>query len=368
MKGQWIGNFQGSVGGMLMVNIDEVEDHFEVVAHINPSDGNIPSSVAYISTGNNLPEQEADAFINPVDPRTGFQCKWDDIKELYGKGVSHSESAKVTLKIRDDKLHIDAVSDIGVTLSSVLVKPLEKAESKIQGTKMSWDEFKRHISGMSKSKYLFRGQKEPWRLRTSFHRHGRYRISEFTNKDVKRLHQRLSAITSHYFDLSDPEQNGSFFNLLQHHGYPTPLLDWSYSPYVSAFFAFRDWPIRYSGEGNARIYIFDNVAWQKRYPQIPNLNPQHPHLSVMEFIAIDNPRLVPQQSVTTTTNIDDIEAYLLERECSDAGSQYLRAIDIPARERSEAMTELRFMGITAASMFPGIDGVCEEFRERNFDE
>jgi hypothetical protein len=366
MKGQWIGSYQGSFDGSLMVNIDEVDDHFEIVAHINPSDKNIAGSVAYLSTQNRLPQQEADAVINPVDPNTGFQCHSNEFKRLY-PDVPHSKSAKVTLKIIDDKLHIDAVSDIGVILSSQLTKPSEKDESNILKTKMSWSEFKAHVSKMSKSKSLFRGQKEPWRLQTSFHRHGRYRISEFANKDVKQLHKRLSAITSHYFNLSDSDQNGSFFNLLQHHGYPTPLLDWSYSPYVSAFFAFRDWPIKYNGEGYARIYIFDNVAWQKRYPQISNLNPQGPHLSVMDFIAINNPRLVSQQAATTVTNLDDIEAYVLERE-HEAGIPYLQAIDIPARERDEVMTELRFMGITAASMFPGIDGVCEELKECNFDK
>ena len=214
---------------------------------------------------------------------------------------------------------------------------------------------------------MFRGQKKPWRLRASFHRRGRYRISEFTNKDVKQLHRRLSAITSHYFDLSIPEQNGSFFNLIQHHGYPTPLLDWTYSPYVSAFFAFRDWPIGYSGEENNRIYIFNYVAWQKNYLQFQYLDPPFPHLSVIDFIAIDNPRFVPQQSVTTVTNIDDIEAYVLEQEAISS-IQYLRAIDIPARERNVAMEDLRFMGITAGSMFPSVDGVCEEIKELNFDK
>jgi hypothetical protein len=176
----------------------------------------------------------------------------------------------------------------------------------------------------------------------------------------------LSAITKHYFDLAVPDQNGAFFNLLQHHGYPTPLLDWSYSPYVSAFFAFRSWNLGYEGEGYIRIYLFDNEAWQRKYKQIQSLEPPYPHLSVMEFISIDNPRLVPQQAVTTVTNIDDIEAYILDKQEKD-GINYIKAIDIPANEREVAMRELRFMGITAGSMFPSIDGVCEELRERNFN-
>lgn len=367
MIGQWMGEYCGSVGGTIMVNIDEVEDHYEGVAYINPIDNDIPHSVAYFDTKDKGKEHNVTAYINAVDPRTGFQCEWEEIKNLYGDDVSHSKMAEVSLKMKGGKFIVNAVSDIGVILNSELVKPSDQLESKIDGKLLTWNEFKEYISGISKSKYLFRGQKKQWRLRTSFHRKGRYRISEFIKKDVRQLHNRLSAITSHYFDLSISEQNGSFFNLLQHHGYPTPLLDWSFSPYVSAFFAFRGLPPNFDGEGNVRVYIFDNEAWQKKYKQIQNLDPPFPHLSVMEFIAINNPRLVPQQAVTTVTNIDDIEAYLIDKGKNDK-NEYLVAIDIPAKERETVIRDLRFMGITAGSVFPGIDGVCEELRELNFEQ
>lgn len=366
MRGQWLGSYEGTATGTLMVNIDEVDDHFEAVAYMRPSPTDLPSSIAYLSTDNTGTEHTVTAYIFPIDHRTGFQSSWDSIKELYPEGTVHSTEAKVTLRHAGDQLSIDAISEVGVTLNAVLNRPQENGESKIQGQRMSWPEFKFYIANISKFNYIFRGQQKPWKLCTSFHRCGRYRMSEFTNKDVKQLHQKLSAITSHFFDLAQPDQNGSFFNLLQHHGYPTPLLDWSHSPYVAAFFAFRGLPIDYSGDEVVRIYVFNDQEWRNRYRQIQNLDPPYPHLSVMEFIAIDNPRMVPQQAVTTVTNIYDIEAYILEKE-AETDVRILEAIDIPANEREIAMRDLRFMGITAGSMFPGIDGVCEEMRERNFD-
>jgi hypothetical protein len=45
----------------------------------------------------------------------------------------------------------------------------------------------------------------------------------------------------------------------------------------------------------------------------------------------------------------------------------LWAIDLPVSERKKVIQELGYMGITAGSLFPGLDGACEELRERNFE-
>lgn len=92
----------------------------------------------------------------------------------------------------------------------------------------------------------------------------------------------------------------------------------------------------------------------------------HPHfnLTVSELLAIDNDRMIPQQSVTTITNVDDIESYIALNETEEA--QYIWAIDIPLSERSKVITEISYMGITAGSLFPGIDGICEDLKEKHF--
>lgn len=114
-----------------------------------------------------------------------------------------------------------------------------------------------------------------------------------------------------------------------------------------------------------RIFVFDERQWCTHYGQVQNLVTRHPHFSVLKALAIGNERMVPQQAPSTLTNVDDVEGYVRAREV-ERGATYLEAIDLPMSSRSRVMQELSLMGITAGSMFPGLDGACEELRERFF--
>ena len=168
------------------------------------------------------------------------------------------------------------------------------------------------------------------------------------------------------FDLAAPDEYGAFLNLVQHHGYPTPFLDWTRSPYVAAFFAFRTVNReQVASAEKVRIHVFDQGRWRQDWNQVMLIDPPRPHVSVGEFIAIENERMIPQQSVSIVTSIDDVETYVRSKESKD--KRYLWALDVPMRERDKVVQELRYMGTTAGALFPGLDGECEELRERNFD-
>ena len=90
-----------------------------------------------------------------------------------------------------------------------------------------------------------------------------------------------------------------------------------------------------------------------------------PHFSFLNPLAINNPRMVPQQALSTIANVDDIEAFVEFNETKNSKT-YLDVIDLPVSERPQIIQELGLMGITAGSMFPCLDGACEQLRERNF--
>jgi hypothetical protein len=75
--------------------------------------------------------------------------------------------------------------------------------------------------------------------------------------------------------------------------------------------------------------------------------------------------MLPQQGISTITNVDDMETYIQDIEAK-LGQTYLQAIDLPVSERSIVSRDLAMMGITAGSLLPGLDGACEQLRERFF--
>jgi hypothetical protein len=114
-----------------------------------------------------------------------------------------------------------------------------------------------------------------------------------------------------------------------------------------------------------RIHVFNGRQWNGDFQRASVLNPAFLHLTILEALAINNPRVVPQQSVSMATNIDDLEEYIAMRE-RDAKKSYLAAIDLPANDRRTVMQELDLMGINAGSLFPGLDGACDQLKERFF--
>jgi hypothetical protein len=375
MNGQWRGNYSGSRQGTITVNVDERPSHYEGVAYLDDDDRqNIPSVAVLFRTSNKDHSfRVRTSAMLPIDPLSGFPTSlsiWEEkIKKYYPSDVAMSKWADVAGSWKDNVLKLSWKSDIGFEGDCTLTRLAAGQPSELVSLKKDWREYKEYVASLKGRNYLFRGQNEPWRLRTSFHRADRADVSRFVREDIPVLHSHLSARTKHLFNRANPEENGGFFNLIQHHGYPTPILDWTYSPYVAAFFAYRGISNEKAAASKpnevVRILVLDHVKWKTDFNQLLFLDPATLHFSVAEFIAIENERMIPQQAASTVTNIDDIESYIRSKESDE--KTYLWPIDLPVSQRKEVANDLRYMGITAGSLFPGLDGMCEELKERNFE-
>jgi hypothetical protein len=368
LKGQWFGPYAGTHSGNIIAEFDQVGTDLIGTVTAYPGDPVPPAFTAVIiPVGRKL--FEAVLSLQPIDFATGNPVPWAMIAGRH-PGLNMSKVAKTKWSLSSDgTLYVSWVTDLENHGTAVLRQGAPNAPSALKPLNVSsWSEFKEYVTSLEPSRYIFRGHEEnAWRLRTYFHRTGRADLRRFMLEDIPVLHRHLSGLTQHVFNLADPIENGAFHNLVQHHGYPTPLLDWTYSPFVAAYFAYRNIPKEERiADRKIRIVLFDAKQWKADFAQLDRFTPALRHFSIFLPIAINNNRMVPQQALLTISNVDDIEGYVAEYE-EARGKKYLAAIDLPASERAQVMTELRMMGITASSQFPGLDGVCEQLREQNFD-
>jgi hypothetical protein len=369
MNGQWVGPYVGTNSGLLVIEPDDVGDHYDGFAYAYDSNPSLPSVLVTLDF---VPKTEAHFLrrvpLLPID-RNGYLLTEEAVKARYPE-VTIPKHFDTEWRITASGMSIKWVTEAGTSGDGHVSRGNGDKPSELVALPdvTTWNDFKRYASQLRPYSSMFRGQaNNQWRLRTSFHRTGRAALPKFLTNDLNALHRHLSGLTTHRFDLTNPLDNASFLHLVQHHGYPTPLLDWTQSPFIAAYFAYRNFRKDHiTVDQKVRILIFEGMDWNASFERAPVLNPAFLHLTILEPLAINNPRAVPQQSVSTVTNIDDIEQYIREKE-RGSGKTYLRAIDLPAVDRKQVMRELSLMGINGGSLFPGLDGTCEQLRERFFD-
>lgn len=366
MHGQWIGSVGGDHTGLIILDLDDLGTHVGGTAFIIETDRSFPSLLLKIRTENKDAKQTiiTDKVL-PVHPNRPLLLDRALIERDH-LADSIPTSVEIRWRVSRGKMALTWKSDTGRAgfARLYLSRADEPSVLTVNNDIASWDQFKNFALSLPRRHYIFRGQDCRKRLRTSFHRSRRKDLVAFLERDIPNAHHALTAITKHLFNLRDGDQNGAFLNLLQHHGYPTPLLDWTYSPFVAAFFAYRFRKRIDPADNLVRIFVFDRPAWA-RLDSIQSIAYASPHLSILEALTIENPRAMPQQALSTITNLDDIENYVMLQE-RKMNSKYLTAIDLPFEERNKVMEDLSLMGITAGSLFPGLDGACEELRGRYF--
>jgi len=183
---------------------------------------------------------------------------------------------------------------------------------------ISWNRYKEIVSEQigSGNNLIYRGQRDSsWRLISTLRRtplinsiaeHKKY-LTEF----IPAVKNRIMAWDSRrIWDLSKSEDAAEFLAYLQHNGFPTPLLDWTFSPYIAAYFAFESLDHFYPQSDKVAIFSFDQKLWSRIYKQVLDINHDQEHVSILQPSSFGNHKLSVQQGIFTYSNVYDIQTHI----------------------------------------------------------
>lgn len=167
-----------------------------------------------------------------------------------------------------------------------------------------------------------------------------------------------------YMD-SDLSDEWELLAVAQHHGLPTRLLDWSYNPFVAAWFAVS-LPPQGRNPGVVWVHVPDETDFvtpeeQRRSPlELRRRDPRRPLVFVPRHIA---------QRIRSQAGLFTIQQALgpnHEFTPVDQGGSHLGCMSkivIPAEAFLSIRNELDAVGVNAASVFPDLDGLCRSLQE-----
>lgn len=236
----------------------------------------------------------------------------------------------------------------------------------------SWSGYKIWVGSTIRvgAQYYYRGQQQvSWKLQSSFHRYSEktgITMLDYLDRIIPDVAYYVSATEDKPIDIHNEIAFGTLLARLQHHGFPTPLLDWTFSPYIAAYFALKDIDPHIPNTGSVAIHIFDFNLWAQTFQPHSGLRETVPFVSAFRPHAKNNPRMIQQMAVSTATNIPDLGQYLISKG-SATGKIFLYQANLPVSERKLIMNELNLMGINSMTMFPDFDGICSSMKEFYFN-
>lgn len=146
-----------------------------------------------------------------------------------------------------------------------------------------------------------------------------------------------------------------YFAYLRHHGLPSPLLDWSKSPYIAAYFAMNETIENDPGEVSIFIYLETKTLGKIWDNQGPGINKFDQYLKTHK-------RHYLQQSVyTICSSFENNNWYYANHEdvfsANDENQDLLWKIRIPKSNRKEFLSKLENMNINSFSLFQTDDAL-----------
>lgn len=173
---------------------------------------------------------------------------------------------------------------------------------------------------------------------------------------------------------------------MQHHGAPTRLQDWTYSPYVATLFAVEKafsrngtcavWSIEIEWCKWAALEILRETQWEMDL-LISDENSRTANLqsdAYFENVYLKNraPLVVPMQPFRMNErNMIQQGAFLCPGTVNDSFIDNLKAMEskglkehlkkyvIPNKQRTTIIDDLYRMNVTRATLFPGLDGFAQ---------